>query len=119
MKPRFKIDFYDFAARPFGLYYARSISLFGSIDWRLVEAFDEQDKARAFYEKAFGVPVTPRWGKAVEINALWYNALRLLEDWLRTEQGEAAARPIAAHADRVRQSFNRRFWNAEGQPVSP
>jgi predicted glycogen debranching enzyme len=25
--------------------------------------------------------VTPRRGKAVEINALWYNALRLLEEW--------------------------------------
>src|SRR5262249_55418407 len=25
--------------------------------------------------------VTPRRGKAVEINALWYNALRLMEEW--------------------------------------
>ena len=32
--------------------------------------------------------VTPRRGKAVEINALWYNALRLLEGWLR-EEGDA------------------------------
>ena len=31
--------------------------------------------------------VTPRRGKAVEINALWYNALRLLEGWLRDEGG--------------------------------
>ncbi|MBV8069073.1 MAG: glycogen debranching enzyme N-terminal domain-containing protein, partial [Acidobacteriaceae bacterium] len=30
--------------------------------------------------------VTPRRGKAVEINALWYNALRLLENWLRMAQ---------------------------------
>ncbi len=35
--------------------------------------------------------VTPRRGKAVEINALWYNALRLLEDWVREEQGANAA----------------------------
>ncbi len=35
--------------------------------------------------------VTPRRGKAVEINALWYNALRLLEGWLREEgDGERA-----------------------------
>ena len=27
--------------------------------------------------------VTPRRGKAVEINALWYNALKLLESWLQ------------------------------------
>ena len=30
--------------------------------------------------------VTPRRGKAVEINALWYNALRLLADWLRADR---------------------------------
>jgi predicted glycogen debranching enzyme len=54
--------------------------------------------------------VTPRRGKAVEINALWYNALRLLEGWLRQDQGEAAARPLAKQANRVRDAFNRRFW---------
>jgi predicted glycogen debranching enzyme len=58
--------------------------------------------------------VTPRRGKAVEINALWYNALRLLEGWQREEQGEAAARPYAEHAERARASFNRRFWYAAG-----
>ena len=36
--------------------------------------------------------VTPRRGKAVEINALWYNALRLLEEWLREEEGDGQAR---------------------------
>ena len=55
--------------------------------------------------------VTPRRGKAVEINALWYNALRLLEGWLREEKGEEAARPYAEQADKVRESFNRRFWS--------
>jgi predicted glycogen debranching enzyme len=55
--------------------------------------------------------VTPRRGKAVEINALWYNALRLLEGWLRETGEEAEARSIAEHASRARQSFNVRFWN--------
>jgi predicted glycogen debranching enzyme len=56
--------------------------------------------------------VTPRRGKAVEINALWYNALRLLEGWLRDlgAEGEALAEGIARQADRARESFNRRFW---------
>jgi len=54
--------------------------------------------------------VTPRRGKAVEINALWYNALRLLEGWLRQERGDAAARPLAELAARVHESFNGRFW---------
>jgi predicted glycogen debranching enzyme len=58
--------------------------------------------------------VTPRRGKAVEINALWYNGLRLLEGWVRGEQGDAAARPLAEQAERVRQSFNHRFWYADG-----
>jgi glycogen debranching enzyme len=58
--------------------------------------------------------VTPRRGKAVEINALWYNALRLLEQWLRDEVDEAAARPIQEAAERAHESFNRRFWYAEG-----
>jgi predicted glycogen debranching enzyme len=58
--------------------------------------------------------VTPRRGKAVEINALWYNALRWLECWERELQETAQARAIAEHADRARSSFNRRFWYAKG-----
>jgi predicted glycogen debranching enzyme len=75
--------------------------------------------------------VTPRRGKAVEINALWYNALRLLENWVREEpaaahhafhaegnldlpEGEAAAEALANHAQRAYDSFNRRFWYADG-----
>ena len=57
--------------------------------------------------------VTPRRGKAVEINALWYNALRLLEGWLREEGDEAAAAEMAGRAEQARASFNRRFWNAD------
>lgn len=59
--------------------------------------------------------VTPRRGKAVEINALWYNALRLYERWLREEGQEEAAKTIAEHAQRARESFNRRFWWEAGQ----
>jgi predicted glycogen debranching enzyme len=55
--------------------------------------------------------VTPRRGKAVEINALWYNALCLLEGWTRDVQGEEAARALGEHAERCRRSFNERFWN--------
>src|SRR5579871_178998 len=58
--------------------------------------------------------VTPRRGKAVEINALWYNALCLLELWLREENDEAQAREVGALAARARESFNRRFWYEQG-----
>lgn len=56
--------------------------------------------------------VTPRRGKAVEINALWYNALRLMEGWMREEHGEGAARRYGELASRVYRSFNERFWSA-------
>jgi len=64
--------------------------------------------------KCDGWVVTPRRGKAVEINALWYNALRLLEGWTREVEGEEAARAYAEHAERARRSFNERFWYEEG-----
>ncbi len=58
--------------------------------------------------------VTPRRGKAVEINALWYNALRLLEGWTRELNGDAAADVLGKHAARVHESFNQRFWYEPG-----
>ncbi|QIF00420.1 amylo-alpha-1,6-glucosidase [Roseimicrobium sp. ORNL1] len=63
--------------------------------------------------KVDGWVVTPRRGKAVEINALWYNALRLLEGWLRGEHQEEEARRYEAEANRVHRSFNQRFWSDE------
>ncbi len=58
--------------------------------------------------------VTPRRGKAVEINALWYNALRLLEEWTRKGLGEEVAHPLAQHAEQAYHSFNQRFWYEKG-----
>jgi predicted glycogen debranching enzyme len=55
--------------------------------------------------------VTPRRGKAVEINALWYNALRLLQGWLTAAGDPATAARFAAAAERTYEAFNRRFWN--------
>lgn len=54
--------------------------------------------------------VTPRRGKAVEINALWYNALCLLAQWLMQAGDCAGANEAAGHAERARHSFNRCFW---------
>jgi predicted glycogen debranching enzyme len=59
--------------------------------------------------------VTPRRGKAVEINALWYNALRLLADWHEHEQTLVRATELRDIAAAVRDAFNRRFWFEGGQ----
>ncbi len=56
--------------------------------------------------------VTPRHGKAVEINALWYNALRIQEMLCEKFQGDA--REISALARKVKSSFRAKFTN----PVS-
>ena len=64
--------------------------------------------------KVDGWVVTPRRGKAVELNALWYNALRLLEGWLREEGEKDEAGALSDQASRSRDSFNRRFWFADG-----
>jgi predicted glycogen debranching enzyme len=64
--------------------------------------------------KCDGWVVTPRRGKAVEINALWYNALRLLEGWTRETGDAARADELNGHAERCRRSFNERFWYEQG-----
>jgi len=65
--------------------------------------------------KVDGWVVTPRRGKAVEINALYYNALRILEQLLLMRNDEAGAHRMDELAVRARQSFNERFWYDEGQ----
>jgi predicted glycogen debranching enzyme len=60
--------------------------------------------------------VTPRRGKTVEINALWYNALRLMARWVRDIRlDEPGSREFAEHAKRARRSFNHRFWIASSE----
>lgn len=72
--------------------------------------------------------VTPRTGKPVEINALWYNALMIIAE-LMTKTGEnQKAASYKKKAARVHKSFNSLFWNtqdeylydciSEGQPVN-
>ncbi|MBI1762758.1 MAG: amylo-alpha-1,6-glucosidase [Acidobacteria bacterium] len=57
--------------------------------------------------------VTPRIGKPVEIQALWYNALCVLAD-LAAEFGDAANQQRCTQlAARAQASFNQVFWNAE------
>jgi predicted glycogen debranching enzyme len=56
--------------------------------------------------------VTPRRGKPVEIQALWYNALRIMESLARRYGDTERAAMYTAMAYRARASFNDLFWNA-------
>lgn len=57
--------------------------------------------------------VTPRNGKAVEVNALWYNALRILA--IFQEKFEGHSRDITSLAKKVKLSFSKEFWNEDKQ----
>jgi len=60
-----------------------------------------------------GKPVTSREGKAVEIQALWYNALKTMQ-LLAKHFGETErAREYFALAEKTRKSFVGKFWNSE------
>lgn len=57
--------------------------------------------------------VTPRHGKAVEINALWYNALCLMRDWAAELGDSGTASVLAKECEITGRSFRQVFWNAE------
>jgi predicted glycogen debranching enzyme len=56
---------------------------------------------------------TPRIGKPVEIQALWYNALRIMSELATQFDNAANATRFDQMADIARESFNGQFWNAE------
>jgi predicted glycogen debranching enzyme len=56
--------------------------------------------------------VTPRIGKPVEIQALWYNVLRTIAGWL-AERSDQRAVVYSALAERARASFVERFWRPD------
>jgi predicted glycogen debranching enzyme len=55
--------------------------------------------------------VTPRRGKPVEIQALWYNALCIMEDLARRFGDEASQKRYRNMAAMANWAFNRLFWN--------
>ena len=57
--------------------------------------------------------VTPRHGKPVEINALWYNALYIM-NWLCANFNKDGSN-YRNLAEKVKESFNKKFWNEEEQ----
>jgi predicted glycogen debranching enzyme len=58
--------------------------------------------------------VTPRMGKPVEIEALWYNALKIFETLLTINGETNAANEIAEKAAQAKKSFEEKFWFSEG-----
>lgn len=59
--------------------------------------------------------VTPRNGKAVEINSMWYNALRILEELSSKYYDEETRSYCHNLAERCKKSFNKKFYNKDKQ----
>jgi predicted glycogen debranching enzyme len=60
-----------------------------------------------------GKAVTPRAGKAVEVQALWYNALRIVQLLAAKFGHKSLSLRCSDRAVKARESFNRKFWNRE------
>jgi predicted glycogen debranching enzyme len=57
--------------------------------------------------------VTPRHGKPVEIQALWYNALRVMEDFAYRFNDQVNEKLFIEMAERAKKNFCKQFWNEE------
>jgi predicted glycogen debranching enzyme len=64
--------------------------------------------------KVRDIAITPRAGRPVEIQALWYNALRIVQEFGRQFQ-DSFADYCAGVASRLQANFERVFWNEEAQ----
>ena len=60
-----------------------------------------------------GQPITPRAGKAVEVQALWYNALKIMELLANKFKEKNEAEKYAQMAEKAQKSFVEKFWNPE------
>ena len=57
--------------------------------------------------------VTPRMGKPVEVQALWYNALKIFSELLELNDQTHDAFVVNASAEKAKESFVQLFWSAE------
>ena len=63
--------------------------------------------------KVEGIPVTPRSGKAVEINSMWYNAIRILEEYAIENGEKEYAKELNNISNLVKESFEKTFLNGK------
>ncbi len=77
----------------------------------LITAGNEQTQLTWMDAKYEGVAFTSRYGKAVEVNALWYNALCQLAQFYDRRNDAESAKHFHSMADKVKSSFRNLFWN--------
>ena len=65
--------------------------------------------------KVSNFAVTPRNGKAVEVNSLWYNALKTVENLANKFEDGEAEKEYKELAKKVRTNFNKKFYNEKNK----
>ena len=78
----------------------------------LISAGSEQTQLTWMDAKYDGITFTPRYGKPVEVNALWYNCLCLMTKFYERRDNKKAQR-FESVAKQVTTSFSKLFWNEE------
>ena len=77
----------------------------------LISSGTEQTQNTWMDAKYLGMPATPRNGKVVEVNALWYNALKILENLANKFENKNVASKYKDLAEKTKKSFNEKFYN--------
>lgn len=77
----------------------------------LITAGDASTQLTWMDAKYNGIVFTPRYGKPVEVNALWYNALMLLSRYLTDSNDSQLLNTVRSRAEIVRENFCKMFWN--------
>lgn len=104
---------YDSMLRIFESYVKGTLHNIHMDEDGLITAGDENTQLTWMDAKMGAAVFTPRHGKAVEINALWYNAVKVLET-LASEFGLEKGK-YQNLARLVKKSFKKTFWNEDGR----
>lgn len=81
----------------------------------LISAGTENTQLTWMDAKVSNFAVTPRNGKAVEINALWYNALKTVENLAKEFKDEKSKKEVSDLAKKVKANFNKKFYNEKNK----
>lgn len=77
----------------------------------LISAGTEQTQLTWMDAKISNFAVTPRNGKTVEVNALWYNAIKTLENLAKKFNDKETKEECSKLSKKVKTSFNKKFYN--------
>lgn len=77
----------------------------------LIESGTERTQNTWMDAKYLEIPATPRNGKVVEVNALWYNALKIMEELTAKFENKKMAIVYEKMAEKTKESFLKKFYN--------